>query len=184
MPTAKLLTLGRERTVATLARKMFQIDDGPNARLLQRKAEAAILKANPRLRTREGFRTGARIVVPAVTGLRLAAEVSRTDTSGDGLTNEAALRLAAAGSRFADAFSRAAEERKETLARVEDREFVAEARRALRQSGPFLTGAAQRLRREEREAQEIAERMEKAVSLATEAIEQLESIAKQVTPRS
>ncbi|MEO0914970.1 MAG: hypothetical protein AAFY59_18635, partial [Pseudomonadota bacterium] len=69
MPT-RIATLGRERRIATLARRVFEIE-GPPRGEEQRRAEAALLRANPQLATAEGFRPGAAVVVPAVAGLRL-----------------------------------------------------------------------------------------------------------------
>lgn len=183
MPTAKVFTLGRERTVATLARKVFDIENQPNAAELQRKAEAAILAANPRLAKREGFNTGDRIVVPAVTGLKLADDVSRSTAKGDGLTSEATLRLETAASRMKDAFGRDSEARKEALGRVTDRTFLAEARAALPQSVGFLQKTAERLRAEEEGQKANAERMQKAVSDAMEAVKQIDGIARRITTR-
>lgn len=70
-----LVTLQNEKTVRELAERVYGTSSGAS---LDR-AEKALLKANPRLATAAGFRTGAVISVPAVSGVSLRAEATGED---------------------------------------------------------------------------------------------------------
>lgn len=174
MPIA-IAILGRERTIATLARKVFQLDASTGS-ALQRRAEAALLSANPRLATADGFRSGASIVVPSVEGLQPADTVAQADASGDGIGGETRLRFQAAASRIEDRFDRAAALRKETLGRIADRGFQTEARKVLPQSLDLIKNAHKRLLREEAEAEKTAAQFQSAISQAIEGVEALEKV--------
>jgi hypothetical protein len=176
MPTT-IATLGRERTVATLARRLYQIE-GRGSAALQHRAEAALLAANPRLSSAEGFRSGERVVVPAVPGLTRTEEVTTAAAERDGLTVEAALRLHALGSRIEDRFRSAADNRRQTRNRLDDQRFLAEARAALPESVELISKARDRLEHEERQAQEMEERLRKSVAEAIEGLEALENLAR------
>ena len=177
MPT-RIAKLGRERTLATLAKRVYEIPDGAAPELLAR-AEARLLAANPRLATGEGFTAGASIRVPAVEGLRRIDKVTAAEVSGEGLSGEMAARLGALQSRIDDAFHRSALTRRETQARLADRAFVSEARKALPQVVEFLSDAKTRLAREEAAEAETAERLKIAVSGALEGLKQLDEVMRQ-----
>jgi hypothetical protein len=181
MPT-KIATLGRERRLSTLAQKVYQLDRTGNTALRLR-AEAALLAANPRLATPDGFRTGASIVVPSVVGLKPADTVAAADIKGDGISVEATLRLQAAASLIEDQFRRDAEQRKETLARISDRDFLTEARKVLPQSVKQITNAQERLGREEEEAKKAETRLLSAVGLAIEGVKALDELTRKRMPR-
>ena len=176
MPTS-IATLGRERTIATLARRLYQFE-GRGTNEAQRRAQAALIAANPRLSTTNGFRAGDQIVVPAVTGLKRTGNVRTSAADGEGLTNETSFRLQALGSQLEDSFHRASDRRQKTVKRLGDRRFVAEARTALRQSVEHITGARDRLRREEEEAEEVRARLRNAVSDALEGVKELDTLAR------
>lgn len=57
-----IATAGRHKSVATLAKALFDTKDSPE---LQARAEAALLKANPGLAAEGGIRPGMRIVMPS-----------------------------------------------------------------------------------------------------------------------
>lgn len=174
MPT-RTAKLGRERTIATLAKRVYDIPDGAAPDLLRR-AEARLLAANPRLATAEGFASGASIVVPSVPGLRRAGTVTGAAVSGEGITGETAARLEALQSRIDDAFHKSALTRRETLARLADRSFVTEARKALPQSAEYMAAAKARLARDEASEAETAKRLQTAVSAALEGLKELDAL--------
>lgn len=180
MPTT-IATIGRERTVARLARRLYQIK-GRGSAELQARAEAALIAANPRLASAEGFRTGAHIVVPPVKGLLRTEEVSSADADDKGLTRETTLRLQALGSRAEDSFRRASEDRKQTLQRLNDREFVAKARAALPESVKHIEGARDRLNREEEQAAKLAKQFQNAVFEALEGVKVLDALGRKSKP--
>jgi len=174
MPT-RIAILGREKSIATLARKIYRIE-GEGAAELQGRAEAALLAANPRLASRSGFRSGAAIVVPSVRGLELSDAVVGIQADGGGLTGEAKLRLQGLASRMEDGFQKDAERRAEALSRLSDRTFLAEARAALPESNAVLKKLAVRLAKQEEETKAEAERLAKAVDTALEGLETLEKL--------
>ncbi len=173
--STRIAKLGRERTIATLVKRVYEIAEGATPDLLRR-AEAQLLAANPRLATAEGFASGASILVPAVQGLRRLGPKAEAEVSGEGLTGETAARLEALQSRIDDALHRAALTRRETQERLGDRAFVAEARKALPQVTEFMSAAKARLAREEAEEGETAEQLKAAVSGALEGLKQLDAL--------
>lgn len=181
MPT-KIATLGRERTIATLARRLYKIE-GRGRTDLQRRAEAALIAANPRLSRAEGFHAGRQIVVPAVSGLTHTEEVSTADADGKGLMGETALRLQALGSQIEDSFSRAFETRQKVLKHLDDARFVSEARAALPESRKLLSRTKTRLTREEEQAEAISKVFRQAVSGALEGVKALDEMARRTGPR-
>lgn len=181
MPT-NIATLGRERTIATLARRLYKIE-GRGSAELQRRAEAALLAANPRLSSAEGFRAGSHVVVPTVSGLKYTAEVSGPRADGKSPTQEINLRLQALGSRIEDSLNRASANRRAALARLGDNKFVTEARTALPESEAFLSSAQKRLTQEEKEAEVADKRFQEAVSAALSGLEALDKLAGNSRPR-
>jgi len=179
---ARIATLGRERTVAALARRLYTIDGRTKAEK-QRRAEAALIRANPRLAGADGFRSGGRIVVPGISGLERSAEVSVAEPSGAGLTSETALRLQALASRLEDSFGRDREKRKQTMARIDDPQLNAEARKALRESVDFIEKTRERLRQSEEQAGAVQERLSTAVTAALEGVEAIEKLFSKSSPR-
>lgn len=176
MPT-KIATLGRERTIATLARHLYKLEERGNADL-RRRAEAALIAANPRLSTTEGFRAGTQIVVPTVNGVAHTDEIRAADADGKSLMNETTLRLQALGSQIEDSLSRASEVRQEVLNRLGDPKFVSEARSALPESTELLSKTKERITLEEEEAEEAGKRFQKAISEALENTQLLDELAR------
>lgn len=62
----RITTIGRQRTVAGLAKALF---DTKGSAALQERAEAALLRANPQLAQEGGIKAGLSIIVPAVRDL-------------------------------------------------------------------------------------------------------------------
>ena len=176
MPT-RIATLGRERTVATLARRLYGLDQQSDA-TAQARAEAALLRANPRLASRTGFESGARVVVPAVPGLTLAADVQTSRADGEGLADETALNLAALQSRITDGLRAAADTRARIEGTLSDRNFVARARRALPESAEKIAETRTRLAREATDAAAFEARTTKAIEETRTALERLRALAR------
>lgn len=181
MPT-KIATIGRERTITTLARRLYKIDGQGRADVLRR-AEAALIAANPRLSNATGFRSGMQIVVPAVSGVAHTEEVHRAKSDDKGLTSETTARLQALGSRIDDSFTQAAQDHEQLLKQFGDRSFVAQARRALPESAEHMTRTKERLRKEQVQAEKAKEQMQKAVSSAIESLKMLDELARKAVRR-
>jgi hypothetical protein len=178
MPT-KIATLGRERNIVTLARRLYKIE-GRGRTDLQRRAEAALIAVNPRLSSAEGFRAGRHIVVPTVSGLSHTEEVSTAD--GKGPMGETTLRLQALGSLIEDSFSRASKTRQKALKHLDDSKFVTEARGALPESTKLLSRTKDRLTREEEQFEARSKVFRKAVSAALEGVKALDEMARRTGP--
>ena len=172
MPT-RIATLGRERTLATLARRIYGLSGGDPA--LPR-AEAALLRANPRLADRGGFRSGAAIVVPNVEGLDLSVDVQAARVDASGLVDETTLRLQALASRVESGFLKADSDRAAARNLLSDRKFQSEARDALPEASKILAATAQRLDREEAEDKDASARLAEGVSKAIEAVSALHKL--------
>lgn len=175
MPSA-IARLGRERSVATLAGRVFNLEGASSE--TRARAEAALLRANPRLSRAAGFRNGASVVVPRVSGLELSADVDRTAAlAGRGLSDETGLRLRAALSRVEDSFAASAERRGEIAERLEDRAFVRSAQRALPEARDLIAATRARVAREEEEGARALSRFRAGIAAAEEAVEALRALA-------
>jgi len=181
MPIA-IAILGRERKISTLARKIFKLEDITDGKL-RRRAEAALIRANPRLATPDGFRAGASIVVPTVSGLETTENVTTANTLKQGLGSETALRLQEAASRVEDKFASASNRRRRTLEHIGDSEFVKEARKALPQSLEFINKSLERLKQEEEEAVVAAEKFQSAFKQAIEGVNALDGLMNRRKPQ-
>lgn len=73
MPT--LVTLQKEKSVREIAERVY----GTTSAASLDRAEKALLKANPRLATPGGFRTGAVVNVPTIRGVTLRTEATGED---------------------------------------------------------------------------------------------------------
>ncbi len=181
MPTIRIAKLGRERTVATLARKLYKIGRGADAADLQSRAEAALLSANPRLDRADGFRYGADVFVPEIPGLDMQDSVGADLDTGAPL-NELRLRLQEASSRFEDEAELAARQRAETLDRIGDRKFQSDARKAMPESGKLLEAAAEHLKAEDAVAGRTSAQLQKALGEALATVDKLEKLARRAVP--
>ena len=181
MPTI-IATLGRERSIATLARRLYRIE-GSSRSELQRRAESALIAANPRLSVAAGFRSGASIVVPAVPGLMHTEEVHRAVSDDTGLTTEASARLQALGSRIDDSFTRAAQDRERLLKQLDNRRFVTQAQKALPESAEHIAKAKERLEKDQQTAPEKQEQIRKSVSEAIESLKILDELTRKAVRR-
>ena len=83
--------INREKTIATLARNLFDLRDADRA--TRRRVEREILRLNPGLRRPEGFRPGRAVIVPRLPDLKLTDRVEIQKPDVDGLLQETARRL-------------------------------------------------------------------------------------------
>ena len=83
--------IGRERTLPTLARNLFVLDDAsPDDR---RRVERALLAANPGLARRENFEAGNTVIVPGITGFSRSDRVETNKADLTGVLRDTAARL-------------------------------------------------------------------------------------------
>lgn len=177
----QIARLGRERTIATLAKRVYRTEAAEPE--LIRRAEAALLAANPRLSDKESFRSGANVVVPQVPGLEISEAVLTAQAETGGVADEAALRLAALGSALEDGYARGAARRAETAQRLKDSDFTKRARKALPESAEVLEKAAERLGKQAEEAEADRDRLLAAAERAGAAWRRLEELARRAGRR-
>lgn len=175
MPT-RIVTLGREKRLATLARKIFSIE-GPNSAELQLRIEAALLRANPQLARKEAFQSGATIVVPQLPGLLPKPVVDEARADSKGLTNEAKFRLKVSGMRIEEQFRVSNEMAQKTLALVASEEFRTGIRESFPDVEPLIDAAQVAI--EKRESENTARKaiLQNAILKAIETVESLRALA-------
>jgi hypothetical protein len=153
----------RERTLGTLVKNLFVIE-GPNAGHEAKRAEAALLRANPHLADRDAFQAGAVIVIPADIALKRTERVAARTSGLGSLLSESAERLDVVLALAQDRLKREAAEARLYLERLGDDAF----RRAVSQSP-----SGQRVLAEAEEVQKVrleaTETRAKALATAAEA---------------
>jgi hypothetical protein len=150
----RIARIERERTVKTLAKNLLPAE--ASAADLRR-AEAALLKANPQLARPEGFRPGAPVVTPGDLGIAWGDRVETAETSLAGLTVTARARLEAADAAVRAAFDAEEKARDRRKAVLGDSAF----RKAVEQAGPVA----------EQLAKQAAATLEKAAAAAPTRLE-------------
>ncbi|WP_223422714.1 hypothetical protein [Tateyamaria pelophila] len=181
MPTM-IGKLGREKSIATLAKRIYAIE-GRNADLMQRKAEKALLAANPRLSKKEGFRTGSAIKVPRITGLKVKGDVEEAKADGSGVVAESSLRLQLLASRIEDGFRTSLDRQEQALEKLADRQFITQALKSLPDNREVLKSAADRLKEQTVKDQEAAKRFETVLKEAQESLAALQDLSKRLPRR-
>lgn len=174
MPTS-IARIGTERNLASLARNLFVIE-GENRAEMQRRAERALLRANPQLTRPEAFVEGALIIVPNVTGLRLTARISNGETSIDGLLEQTLARLEIAARTIDDGFRNSDERRNASLQLAENEGFREGARKAFPDSLELIESAVKSLTEEERASSARARALRSAVESAISEIKRLNAL--------
>jgi hypothetical protein len=165
-------SVGREKTLATLARNLF-VAEGPNAAELQRRAESALLAANPGLA--QGLTPGAAVVVPTVPGLRPSARAAAASADLQGLLTETAIRLRTAAASAETGYAQSRARAEAALALLGDGQFVAAATKALPASRPLLAEAGKAVK--ERQAAEETGRAALASGIE-KALAEIDALAK------
>ena len=176
MPT-RITKLGRERSIATLARKIFEIE-GPTGSAAQLRAEAALLAANPSLATPDGFRPGAAVIVPNVAGLQPSADILVAKADENGLTGEVSLRLQASAVQVGERFAASQKRAKETAAQLTDDAFLKQLRTALPDVEPLISKARDALEKQQAANEEKRAMFQGAIEEAIEGVETLQALAK------
>lgn len=176
MPTS-LARLGREKKMSTLAKRIFVIE-GPNSRELQRRAERALLRANPSLADPESFKPGAVILVPSGTGLVTTDRVSVVSADVNGALEETSIRIQMSAQLVQDSFARSAEDDEKTIALLGDRSFGAKLRKALPEGAEIIAQTAKTLKETTAANQKNRAQFDQAFKMALEEIDQLKRLAK------
>lgn len=181
MPTS-VVRLGREKRIATLAKKVFVIE-GPDKAERQRRAERALLNANPQLATEAGFTAGAPVIVPPVRGLRTTDRVSATTANLDGVLADTTARLARSAAVIDTGFARSAKRSEEALTRLKDPEFVKTARKAVKESAKLMENVRKRLEKDREAADARSAALQNAVKQALADVDRLSKLAEKA-PKS
>ena len=134
-----LTTIGRHKTIAGLAKAVFELKGGPE---LQARAEEVLLRANPALATEGGLRPGAPIIVPPI-GLPGAGRESKLPAESIALVRRAAAALAEQAGAPLDAALKEATERAKSLSAKPTIEAIVAARPDLKEQLPAIAAAAQ-----------------------------------------
>jgi hypothetical protein len=155
--------ISRERTLSTLVRNLF-VFEGPGAAEQARRAEAALLRANPHLADRENFAAGTVVAIPSDIGLKRTDRVAvRTEGIG-GLLSESAERLDLLLALARDRLKAEATDAKSYLERLEDDKF----RRAVTSQSPDGAKLLEEARKAQGERAETVDARIKALAEATE----------------
>ena len=123
------------------------------------------------------------MIVPSVRGLRTTDRVSTTTADLDGLMADAAVRLAESATLIEIGFARSAKRSEEALARLDDRKFVATARKAVKKSAKLMTSARKRLVQDGKTAEARNAALQGAVKRALADVDRLSKLARS-TPKS
>ncbi|TCP41854.1 hypothetical protein [Rhodovulum marinum] len=172
----RIAKLGRERSLKTLAERLFVIE-GPGAERKLRHAEAALLRANPELATPEGFASGKTVIIPGDIGLIPTDRVIAARQSADGLLDETGTRLDLAGKTLAGRYAEGRKQAEETLARVTDRRLVQQIKRVLPEGTAILSKARETIGKQAEEDKTREERFAKAMEEAQARLAALRALA-------
>lgn len=168
--------LGRERSLSTLAKRLFVIE-GPDAERKLKHAEAALLRANPDLATADGFASGRTVIVPGTIGLAATDRVAQPNESAAGLFDEMELRLQGAGAALATRIAEAGRAVETALERVSDRRFAQKLRRALPESTEILAETRETLKQRGEAEKARAATFAKAIEDAQTELVKLRALA-------
>lgn len=162
-------TAGRHKSVATLAKALFDTGDSPE---LQARAEEALLKANPGLAVEGGIKPGMPIVMPSGRDLTPKEAVTKNEDFADPLFATAARNAGLLGKLVAGPVAAAIEEAKKGAAEVK------EVAGRLAASRPEIKPLAAQI---QKDAAAEADRMTKGAEAVLSALKQL---AKDLPKRS
>ncbi len=172
----KIAKLGRERSLQTLAQRLFVID-GPDATAKLRHAEAALLRANPDLAKADGFSSGKPVIVPGDIGLAATDRIERARESASGLLDETGVRLDLASKAFAQRFDTAGRADAAKLEKTADRTFVQKLQKALPEATAILPKTRETLGKRAEEGKDRAERFSQSIADAQEKLVALRALA-------
>lgn len=175
MATA-IARLEREKSISTLAKRLYVIE-GDNAAEAQKRAERALLRANPSLSNRKAFRAGRAVIVPADIGLATRERVSKPTADLPGALEETGMRFELAAQSLEEQFEKAAAADKETMERLNDKKLVADLRAALPESPKILAKASAAIKERGPAASQIRGRYKKAFAQAFAELDRLKELA-------
>ncbi len=175
MATA-IARLEREKSISTLAKRLYVID-GDNAAEKQKRAERALLRANPGLSNRRAFRVGRAVVVPADVGLATRDRVSKPAADLEGVLEETGMRFELAAQSLEEQFDTALTSDKETMERLNDKKLVADLRAALPESPKILAKVSAAVKEREGMTAQTRGRYNKAFAKAFSELDRLKELA-------
>ncbi|NVO58256.1 hypothetical protein HW561_20940 [Rhodobacteraceae bacterium B1Z28] len=172
--------VGREKSIATLARNLYRLDDATPADL--RRVERELLKANPDLKRKESFVPGRILIVPGIRGIRPSDRVEAQSTDLAGLLGDAAARLALGAQLAAKGVSTAEVEIKDGLAQLNDASFRKVAKAALPESPKLIQATVNGLEKENEALTSRARDLTRAFAEAQEKVTELSRVIRNVKP--
>jgi hypothetical protein len=113
----RIATIGRQKSVATLAKALFDTKGSPEA---QARAEEVLLRANPGIAIEGAIKSGVRIVVPADTKLSTKPSADDIDADAEPLVAVARAQAEALDKFIAGPVSRLIEETKKGAGDVKE----------------------------------------------------------------
>lgn len=173
--------VNRERTVAGLVRNLFDIR-GEGSAELRRRAEEALVRANPRLIQPNAVRRGVAVVVPEVVGLNLTDRVRGLDSENTGpVTERLEKDLQDLGALAETGLAAAKTQSAETVKHLKDKQLIDQISKEAPDLGkriPELQESAETRRKE------IDRRVEGIDRLLEMASEDLARFSRQLTTRT
>ena len=173
----KIATLGRERSLRGLIERLFVIEGEETAKVL-RHAEASLLRANPELSAREGFRVGRKVIIPGDIGLQLKERATNDTKNAEGILDETDARLSIAEKRYAERFEAAAKADAAALKISGERAFTGALRKALPESTTLLPQARKAIGTRAEVEKARSERLAKGFKEAQERLAALRDLTK------
>lgn len=175
MATA-IARLEREKSIATLAKRLYVIE-GDNAAEAQKRAERALLRANPSLSNRKAFRSGRAVIVPADIGLATRERVAKPTADLAGALEETGIRFELAAQSLEEQFESASAADKATMERLNDKKLVADMRAALPESPKILARVSATIKERGAANAKIQGRYEKSFAQAFAELDRLKKLA-------
>ncbi len=169
-------TLKNERTIGTLAKRIFDIE-GATGSEAQKIAEAALLRANPNLAKPDGFKSGRIILVPADTGLKTTDRVTTPRGGVEGALEDTAMRLKLTAQFLEDEMEKDSKETEQTLAQLGDNQFVAKLRKAVPEGTKLVHKTRKSIGERVEANNKVRESYAAALKKATDELERLKALA-------
>ncbi len=170
-------TLKGERTISTLAKRLFDIDGDRRPGAL-RIAEAALLRANPQLKRAEAFRSGRIIIVPEDTGLKTTDRVIKPKGGVGGALDDTAIRLKLASQLLENEIESDTKTSEKTLKQLGERQFIAKLKKAVPESAKVIPQTRKSIKERVKANATVKERYAKAFETAQAEIERLKKLTK------
>ena len=159
--------IGREKTIRTLAERLFVIE-GANKAANLRMAERALLRANPSLARKDGFRAGAVVIVPSGLGLATRPRVQRPASDLEGVLLQTTERLHMSEAVARNGFAKSRQAADEAVGKLKDRAFLGRLKKASPEASKLASTAVKNieLRRAENDKREgdVTKAIEQAIS--------------------